>query len=94
VNEASIRRDLRLDDAECTTCLPNAAIFEELERMGKHKSKKKQRKETEVPHTEPQTEEHIPTPSYDPLPSGEDRMQLSELMEICTKLFDMVLSLD
>nr|GEV06548.1 uncharacterized mitochondrial protein AtMg00810-like [Tanacetum cinerariifolium] len=30
VNEASIRRDLRLDDAEGTTCLPNAAIFEEL----------------------------------------------------------------
>nr|GEZ41509.1 hypothetical protein [Tanacetum cinerariifolium] len=31
----------------------------------KHKSKRKQRKETEVPHT--QTEEHIPTPSYDPI---------------------------
>nr|GEV73729.1 uncharacterized mitochondrial protein AtMg00810-like [Tanacetum cinerariifolium] len=34
VNEASIRRDLRLDDAEGTACLPNAAIFEELARMG------------------------------------------------------------
>nr|GEZ41318.1 hypothetical protein [Tanacetum cinerariifolium] len=33
--------------------------------MRKHKSKRKQRKETEVPHTEPQTEEHIPTPSHD-----------------------------
>nr|GEW39979.1 hypothetical protein [Tanacetum cinerariifolium] len=33
-NEASIRRDLRLDDAECSACLPNAAIFEELARMG------------------------------------------------------------
>nr|GEZ38240.1 ribonuclease H-like domain-containing protein [Tanacetum cinerariifolium] len=33
VNEASIRRDLRLDDAEGTACLPNAAIFEELTRM-------------------------------------------------------------
>nr|GEV30219.1 ARID DNA-binding domain-containing protein [Tanacetum cinerariifolium] len=33
VNEASIRRDLRLDDAEGTACLPNAAIFEELARM-------------------------------------------------------------
>nr|GEV48845.1 ribonuclease H-like domain-containing protein [Tanacetum cinerariifolium] len=29
VNEASIRRDLILDDAEGTACLPNAAIFEE-----------------------------------------------------------------
>nr|GEU74982.1 hypothetical protein [Tanacetum cinerariifolium] len=64
VNEASIRRDLRLDDAEGTTCLPNAAIFEELARIGS-----KQRKETEVPHAEPQAEEHIPTPSYDLLPS-------------------------
>nr|GEW23875.1 hypothetical protein [Tanacetum cinerariifolium] len=34
VNEASIRRDLRLDDAEGTACLPNAAIFEELARIG------------------------------------------------------------
>nr|GEU50798.1 hypothetical protein [Tanacetum cinerariifolium] len=54
----------------------------------KHKSKRTQRKETEVPHTETQPEEHIPTPFHDPLPSGEDRMQLSELMEICTKLSD------
>nr|GEU82553.1 hypothetical protein [Tanacetum cinerariifolium] len=34
VNEASIRHDLRLDDAEGTACLPNAAIFEKLERIG------------------------------------------------------------
>nr|GEV94739.1 retrovirus-related Pol polyprotein from transposon TNT 1-94 [Tanacetum cinerariifolium] len=34
VNEASIRRDLRLDDAEGTAYLPNDAIFEELARMG------------------------------------------------------------
>nr|GEV47420.1 hypothetical protein [Tanacetum cinerariifolium] len=31
VNEASIRHDLRLDDAEGATCLPNDTIFEELE---------------------------------------------------------------
>nr|GEW33161.1 hypothetical protein [Tanacetum cinerariifolium] len=35
INEASIRRDLRLD-AEGTACLPNDAIFEGLERMGHH----------------------------------------------------------
>nr|GEV10783.1 putative ribonuclease H-like domain-containing protein [Tanacetum cinerariifolium] len=51
-------------------------------------------KETKVPYIEPQIEEHIPTPSHDPLPSGENRMQLSELMEICTKLSDSVLSLE
>nr|GEV33841.1 hypothetical protein [Tanacetum cinerariifolium] len=120
ITEASNIRDLRLDDAEGTTCLPNAVIFEELARVGwseilyvskifpsvcdhqlgdmshhkrvfvnpsltkkvfanmkrvetsfsgrKHKSRKKQRKETTVPHIKPQNEKHIPTPSYDPLP--------------------------
>nr|GEY26387.1 retrotransposon protein, putative, unclassified [Tanacetum cinerariifolium]GEY27501.1 retrotransposon protein, putative, unclassified [Tanacetum cinerariifolium] len=94
VNEASIRRNLRLDDAEGTACLSNASIFEELARMRKHKSRRKQKKETEVSQDETPTEEHIPTPSYDPLPSGKDRLQLNELMEICTKLSDMVLSLE
>nr|GEX68879.1 hypothetical protein [Tanacetum cinerariifolium] len=103
VNEASIRRDLRLDDAEGTACLPNAAIFEELARMGYEKPSQKltpkeageiptdaqdtpiltqpsssqpqrkhktRRKEIEVPQDEQPTEEHIPTPSYDPLPSA------------------------
>nr|GFB12797.1 hypothetical protein [Tanacetum cinerariifolium] len=41
INEASIRCDLRLDDAEGTTCLPNAAIFEELARMGYEKPSQK-----------------------------------------------------
>nr|GEX47195.1 hypothetical protein [Tanacetum cinerariifolium] len=35
----------------------------------KHKSKRKQRKETKVSQDEPLTEEHIPTPSNDLLPS-------------------------
>nr|GEX87787.1 putative reverse transcriptase domain-containing protein [Tanacetum cinerariifolium] len=52
------------------------------------------RKETEVPYIEPQTEESVPIPSNDPLPSGEDRMQLSKLMEIYAKLSDSVLSLE
>nr|GEW09533.1 hypothetical protein [Tanacetum cinerariifolium] len=34
VNEAYIRCDLRLDDAEGTACILKAAIFEELARMG------------------------------------------------------------
>nr|GEV76288.1 E-beta-farnesene synthase [Tanacetum cinerariifolium] len=50
--------------------------------------------EAKVSQDKPPTEEHIPTPSHDPLPSGEDRLQLNELMEICTKLFDKVLSLE
>ncbi|GJZ47429.1 hypothetical protein Tco_0601261 [Tanacetum coccineum] len=34
ITEDSIRRDLKLDDAEGSTCLPNATIFDELARMG------------------------------------------------------------
>nr|GEX62036.1 retrovirus-related Pol polyprotein from transposon TNT 1-94 [Tanacetum cinerariifolium] len=34
VNEGSIRRDLHLNDAEGTACLPNDVIFEGLARMG------------------------------------------------------------
>ncbi|GJR44332.1 hypothetical protein Tco_1312435 [Tanacetum coccineum] len=33
ITESTIRRDLRLEDAEGTDCLPNATIFEELTRM-------------------------------------------------------------
>ncbi|GKD24649.1 hypothetical protein Tco_1230863 [Tanacetum coccineum] len=35
--EASVRRDLQLNDEEGTDCLPNATIFEELTRMGYEK---------------------------------------------------------
>nr|GEU83893.1 hypothetical protein [Tanacetum cinerariifolium] len=60
----------------------------------KHKPRRKQREATEVPHTKPQAEKRVPTPYHDPLSSGEDRLQLNELMDICTKLSDIVLSLE
>ncbi|GJW67808.1 hypothetical protein Tco_0122232 [Tanacetum coccineum] len=41
ITEASIRRDLQLDDDEGTDCLPNATIFEELTRMGYEKLSQK-----------------------------------------------------
>ncbi|GJX61808.1 putative ribonuclease H-like domain-containing protein [Tanacetum coccineum] len=41
VIEASVRRDLQLDDEEGTDCLPNAIIFEELTRMGYEKLSQK-----------------------------------------------------
>nr|GEU91590.1 hypothetical protein [Tanacetum cinerariifolium] len=142
VNEASIRRDLRLDDAGGTACLPTTAIFEELARMWrvgagffgvitplfdtmmvqaaedmgeiptetqetpiidqpsssqpqrKQKSRRKQRKEAEVPHNDPQDEDHVPTPSYDPQSSGEDSMELNELMIFYTNLQQQVLDLE
>ncbi|GKE89440.1 hypothetical protein Tco_1566915 [Tanacetum coccineum] len=34
ITESTIRRDLHLEDAEGTDCLPTATIFEELTRMG------------------------------------------------------------
>nr|GEX09694.1 uncharacterized mitochondrial protein AtMg00810-like [Tanacetum cinerariifolium] len=94
VNEASIRCDLLLDDAKGTACRPNTAIFKGLARMGKHKLRRKQREATEVPYTEPEAKERVPTPSHDPLPSGKDRLQLNELMDICIKLSNKVLSLE
>ncbi|GKD31310.1 hypothetical protein Tco_1242088 [Tanacetum coccineum] len=46
----------------------------------------------QIPITE--HEESIPTPSNDPLPSGEDSMQLNDLMVLCTKLQTQVLDLE
>nr|GEU62186.1 ribonuclease H-like domain-containing protein [Tanacetum cinerariifolium] len=169
INEASIRHDLELNDAEGTSCLTNVVIFEELARIGdkttswnefsstmesamkgiyvnpsltknvfanmkrvgtgfsrevtslfgtmmvqavkevgdlptnvqdtpipdapsssqphkKHKARRKERKETEVSPTKIHIEDHVPTTSNDPLPNGEDRMQLKELMKLCTNL--------
>nr|GEV12830.1 hypothetical protein [Tanacetum cinerariifolium] len=60
----------------------------------KHKPRRKQRMETEVSPTETNTEEHVLTHSNDPLPSGEDRMQLKELTDLCTNLSNKVLDLE
>ncbi|GJU18309.1 hypothetical protein Tco_1146275 [Tanacetum coccineum] len=63
----------------------------------KKKSSRKQRKDSAP--TEPTTEEttheeHVSTPSYDPPQSGEDRMQLTELMNLCAQLQSRVLDLE
>ncbi|GJW92375.1 hypothetical protein Tco_0169928 [Tanacetum coccineum] len=60
----------------------------------KQPSKNAQRQEAEVPQDETKHEESVPTPSNDPQPSGEDSMQLSELMVLCTKLQTQVLDLE
>ncbi|GKA09439.1 hypothetical protein Tco_0688770 [Tanacetum coccineum] len=69
----------------------------------KKQSRRKQRKDIEVSQssasTEPMTEketneEFVPKHSYDPSQSGEDRMQLHEFTNLCTKLSDRVLSLE
>ncbi|GKC23707.1 hypothetical protein Tco_1025857 [Tanacetum coccineum] len=50
-------------------------------------------KEAEVPQDEAEHEESVPTPSNDPQTSGEDSMQLTDLMILCTKLQTHVLDL-
>ncbi|GKC90233.1 hypothetical protein Tco_1150882 [Tanacetum coccineum] len=98
----------RTYDAPCHT----KKIFANMKREGKGFSRKvtplfqtmmpqkkqprrKQRKDIEVPQpsssTKPITDEaankeHVPTHSNDPLLSGEDRLKLDELMELCTNL--------
>nr|GEV80011.1 hypothetical protein [Tanacetum cinerariifolium] len=62
----------------------------------KIKPKRKQRQATEVhsPSSEIPVEESIPTPSSDPLPSGEDSIKLNELMIFCINLQQQVLDLE
>ncbi|GJS02191.1 hypothetical protein Tco_0318699 [Tanacetum coccineum] len=86
ITEKSVRSDLMLEDVEGTECLPNDK-----------KSKRKQRKDsgpTEPIPDEATNEEPISTPSCDPPQSGEDRLQLTELMSLCTKLQKQVLDLE
>ncbi|GJW92374.1 hypothetical protein Tco_0169927 [Tanacetum coccineum] len=60
----------------------------------KQPSKKTQRQEAEVSQDEIEHEESVPTPSNDPQPSGEDSIQLTDLMVLCTKLQTQVLDLE
>ncbi|GJY91872.1 hypothetical protein Tco_0507654 [Tanacetum coccineum] len=69
----------------------------------KKQSRRKQRKDTKDPQhsgpTEPVTDDtknvaSVPTHSNDPLLSGEDRLKLTEFMELCTKLSERVLALE
>ncbi|GKA77279.1 hypothetical protein Tco_0783740, partial [Tanacetum coccineum] len=66
-------------------------------------SRRKQRKDTEDPQLsgpiKPVTDDtenvaSVPTHSNDPLLSGEDRLKLTELIELCTKLSERVLALE
>ncbi|GJX65471.1 hypothetical protein Tco_0299814 [Tanacetum coccineum] len=60
----------------------------------KQTSKKTQRQEAKVSQDETKHEESVPTPSNDPQPSGEDSMQLTDLIVLCTKLQTQVLDLE
>nr|GEU48648.1 hypothetical protein [Tanacetum cinerariifolium] len=60
----------------------------------KHKPRRKERKETKVSPIELHIKDHVLTTSNDPLPSGEDSMQLKELMVLCTNLSNKALNLE
>ncbi|GJU37582.1 hypothetical protein Tco_1185936 [Tanacetum coccineum] len=63
-------------------------------RSQKKQSRRKQRKDIAVTQEETQQDDSVPTPSNDPPLSGEDSMQLSELMILCTNLQKQVLDLE
>ncbi|GJV61796.1 hypothetical protein Tco_1467896 [Tanacetum coccineum] len=61
------------------------------------KSRRKQRKDsgpTEPILDEATNEEHVATPSCDPPQSGDDRMKLTEFMDLCTQLQSRVFVLE
>ncbi|GKA25415.1 retrovirus-related pol polyprotein from transposon TNT 1-94 [Tanacetum coccineum] len=79
VTEASVRRDLQMDDEEGTDCLPNATIFEELTRIREKKKalcSKKGRKKEEQATYKSLTKEY-----YVYLPEEYARMEAQRLKE-------------
>nr|GFA52164.1 hypothetical protein [Tanacetum cinerariifolium] len=60
----------------------------------KHKPNRKHTQESDVPPTESPAKQNLPSPSNDPLPSGEDSLKLKELMDLCTNLSNKVLELE
>nr|GEX26893.1 hypothetical protein [Tanacetum cinerariifolium] len=59
----------------------------------KQKPRRKQRNKAEVSPDESEDEDNVPTPSSDPLPSGDDSYTLHELMVFCTSLQEQVFDL-
>nr|GEV57313.1 hypothetical protein [Tanacetum cinerariifolium] len=60
----------------------------------KHKPKRKHTQEPKVPPTKSPIEHNLPSPSHDPLRSGEDSQKLKELMDFYTNLSNKVLDLE
>ncbi|GJT75551.1 putative ribonuclease H-like domain-containing protein [Tanacetum coccineum] len=73
-------------------------LFPTMMVQAQEESRRKQRKDTEVPQPSDSTvdvaDENVPTHSNDPLLSGEDRLKPNELMELCTNLSQRVLDLE
>ncbi|GJY41121.1 hypothetical protein Tco_0428391 [Tanacetum coccineum] len=102
ITESTMRRDLQLEDAEGVDCLPNATIFEQLSLMGYEQSSGPiEHIADEAVHKErgdslvrvATTASSLETEG-NTLRSGEDRLKLKELMELCTNLERRVLDLE
>nr|GEZ85658.1 hypothetical protein [Tanacetum cinerariifolium] len=104
ISEATIRRDLKFEDKGGVDFLSNEVIFEQLPLIGSIETSLgsgPRRQETMRDADAQTTSERVSKFSNDPplsrvntLGSGEVRLQLKELMELCTKLPDMVLDLE
>ncbi|GJT63623.1 putative ribonuclease H-like domain-containing protein [Tanacetum coccineum] len=72
-------------------------LFQTMMVQAPEELRRKQRKDNgpTKPITDEATNEgHVSTPSYDPSQSGEDIIQLNELMDLCAKLSNRVLALE
>nr|GEW27825.1 retrovirus-related Pol polyprotein from transposon TNT 1-94 [Tanacetum cinerariifolium] len=104
-HESSIRRILRLDDAEGTYCLTNTEIFKDLARMSAKTTSWNEFSSTMASviiclatnqkfNFSRYIQVPLPSPSHDPLPSGEDSLKLKKLMDLCTNLSNKVIKLE
>nr|GEU82973.1 hypothetical protein [Tanacetum cinerariifolium] len=109
ISEATIRRDLKFEDEGGVDNLSNEVIFEQLPLMGVERAatttgldaeQDKGIIKTMMDAAAQTRSERVSKFSNDPLisrvntlGSGEDRLQLKDLMELCTKLSDRILDL-
>nr|GEU84914.1 putative ribonuclease H-like domain-containing protein [Tanacetum cinerariifolium] len=102
ISEATIRRDLKFKDKGRVDCLSNEVIFEQLTLIGRTMASdiiflatnQKFNFSMYIFENEVLNAENVPTHFNDPLLSGEDSIQLKELMNICTNSQKRVLDLE
>ncbi|GJZ75580.1 hypothetical protein Tco_0640045 [Tanacetum coccineum] len=107
ITESTIRRDLQLEDANGVDCseiptdphhTPIITQPSSPQPQRKQKSRKSKKNNTEVPQPSGSTDnvpdENVPTTFNDPLLSGEDRLKLTELMDLYTNLQKKVFDLE
>ncbi|GJS44697.1 hypothetical protein Tco_0594818 [Tanacetum coccineum] len=83
-----------LDFSGRITPLFDTMMVQASEEVGEDSDHPTDSTQVEAPQDETKHEEILPTPSNDPQPSGEDSMQLTDLMVLCTKLKTQVLDLE